>query len=701
MRSHVVRAVATGLALLALFGFWLFLAPTQLGGSSTYSTTSGISMQPMMHKGDLAVVRSQAHYRVGEVVLYQSPTLHRPVLHRIIVIQNGRYYFKGDNNNFVDPGFATRDELVGALWVHVPVAGRVVAWIGKPAHAALLSGIAVALLFLGGATATRRRRRRRVPVAAPAVEPVVRAPSPVAVQPAPADAAAERSHWWYLWSGAAIVPVALTVLVGLCVLAVGYSTPTSRPVARTGAYSETGTFFYSGKAVKPSPIYPSGVVKTGQPIFTTIVHSGTFGFTYRFRSQLPHHVSGTLAMTAEILQSSSSWKSLYTLAKPINFTGDTATNDAVVDLRGLYQLVDQLNKTSGSVGADYSVALRVIVKVNGTVGAKPLHETFAPTLPFSVTSAMVKLDVAATPMPTGATYAPPDSASAVHVALNPVQSGSVPGTGPNHLMVARYRLPVTSVRMLGFLILGLAFLIAGFHYLDVRRKGGLTKEELLAAHLRSHVVHVASLNPTHATSTLEVVDFATLGRLARFLERPILLEQSAEARTYAVDDGAERYVYRAPGVQPAPSAKPVHASVPSLAHAPGGRRRRRTALRAGGLVAILVVAVTLITSFTATTTVPSTRAGATSQARQISQLTPAGCSSLALTSLVVKSGTASNNTSNALIVGSVNKDTLTDTGHFNCIVGGAGKDVVTANSTDICIIGPTGGTNYKQCTTAN
>ncbi len=82
-------------------------APEQLGGSTLYTATVGDSMEPLFHKGDLAVFRRASSYRVGDIVLYQSPVLHRPVLHRILVIQDGHYYFKGDNNDFVDPGYAT------------------------------------------------------------------------------------------------------------------------------------------------------------------------------------------------------------------------------------------------------------------------------------------------------------------------------------------------------------------------------------------------------------------------------------------------------------------------------------------------------------------------------------------------------------------------------------------------------------------
>lgn len=155
------KGLARLLVLAALALWWVFFAPVQIGGSTLYSATVGTSMEPLFHKGDLAIVRRSSSYKVGDIVLYESPVLHRAVLHRILVIQNGHYYFKGDNNDFVDPGYATSNELLGKLWLHIPKAGRVLSWLGKPSHTAVLAGVAVAFLLLAGAPRGPRRRKGR------------------------------------------------------------------------------------------------------------------------------------------------------------------------------------------------------------------------------------------------------------------------------------------------------------------------------------------------------------------------------------------------------------------------------------------------------------------------------------------------------------------------------------------------------------
>jgi hypothetical protein len=113
------------------------------------------------------------------------------------------------------------------------------------------------------------------------------------------------------------------------------------------------------------------------------------------------------------------------------------------------------------------------------------------------------------------------------------------------------------------------------------------------------------------------------------------------------------------------------------------------AARVGAGIIVLLVTITLVTSFTASTNVPTSRVGTSAQARLTMQLAPAGCSSLNLTVLVEGSGSFSNGQSHALVLGTAGSDTITDTGTGNCIVGGGGTDSSTGTASDICITGPT------------
>jgi hypothetical protein len=123
------------------------------------------------------------------------------------------------------------------------------------------------------------------------------------------------------------------------------------------------------------------------------------------------------------------------------------------------------------------------------------------------------------------------------------------------------------------------------------------------------------------------------------------------------------------------------------------RRLRRPqhviAARVGAGIVVLLVTVTLVTSFTASTNVPTSRVGTSAQTRLIMQLAPAGCSSLSLTALVQGTGSFLNSQSHVLVLGTAGSNTITDSGTGNCIVGGGGTDSTTGTATDICITGPT------------
>lgn len=112
-------------------------------------------------------------------------------------------------------------------------------------------------------------------------------------------------------------------------------------------------------------------------------------------------------------------------------------------------------------------------------------------------------------------------------------------------------------------------------------------------------------------------------------------------------------------------------------------------LLCGAIVIFVGVVITLSATFTASNNVPQSSSGASKQPRQMSQLVPGGCTSLALVSLVAGSGTFSNRQSSMLILGSAGSDTITDTGGGSCIIAGGGANTVIGTTGDICISGPT------------
>jgi signal peptidase I len=143
-------AVSLLSALFVIGAAWWLVAPPALAGSTSFATIDGTSMLPNLHRDDLVALRESSSYRVGDVVAYRSALLQRIVLHRIVAIDNGLYTFKGDNNAFLDPEHPTEAQLVGKLFVRIPVAGRVVPIMHVPWIVGVLAALLVLTMGLGG-----------------------------------------------------------------------------------------------------------------------------------------------------------------------------------------------------------------------------------------------------------------------------------------------------------------------------------------------------------------------------------------------------------------------------------------------------------------------------------------------------------------------------------------------------------------------
>lgn len=148
-RLRPAAGIALTLAVLATA--WWLLAPPTFGGSTSFTNVDGSSMLPKLQRSDLVAVREAKSYKVGDVVAYRSPLIHRVVLHRIVRVRaDGHFVLRGDNNSYLDPDHPDRSQIVGKLWFHVPTAGRAVEALHVPWVVAAVAAILVLVLGLGG-----------------------------------------------------------------------------------------------------------------------------------------------------------------------------------------------------------------------------------------------------------------------------------------------------------------------------------------------------------------------------------------------------------------------------------------------------------------------------------------------------------------------------------------------------------------------
>jgi signal peptidase I len=519
MRTRLARKlVYGGLGLAVLACLWLYFAPVGLGGSTTYVVTDGTSMEPRFHTGDLAVVRAQGSYHVGEIVAYHSKAFHTIVLHRIIAIAGDRYVFKGDNNNFVDFEHPARSQLIGSLWLHIPGAGARLQSLGSPQLVGVLIGVAT-LLLCGTAFTTRRRRRRRRRAGAETNQPASRRTGRLDIGP--------------VVGVLAIGMIALLPFGALAALA--FTRPPTALLPFSVPYKQSGTLSYTADT-RPGPIYAGNRAVTGEPLFTHVVSSVALGFGYRFDTAASHSLTGKASLDATIA-SSSGWQTTFPLAPPTNFSGDHAQLNASLDLSSLLALVRRVQATT-AVSGSYTLTLIPYVSVSGDVDVLPLHAKFSPQMQFAVNQLEVQPAT-----PGGGSGAGAQSSTAQ---FEPTSSGSATGKRyqPNRLSLGMVRMSVESARriVVGGVAIVLCTMLLVLAFMRPRRTD--EAQAILARHSRS-IVEVDRVWQLPGTPVIDVADIDALVRIAEHYERTILFETAGESNAFWVTDESGQFRYAA------------------------------------------------------------------------------------------------------------------------------------------------------------
>jgi signal peptidase I len=509
--------MVTGLfAAAALVAAWMFFAPAQLGGGTSYAIIVGNSMEPKLHRGDLAVVRERSTYRVGDAVLYDSRELGSKVLHRIVRVEDGRFVLKGDNNSFLDAEHPTEEQIVGSLWVTAPAVGRATEWLREPLHSALLVGL-VTLIALGAGIGTgaalRRGAQHRKP--SPHVAPLPRAPRTIPEELKP------------LLIGLAVAAAACVALA-----VVSFGRPLNGTETVEAAYAHQGRFEYEARVARTAA-YPDGQVSTGEPVFQRLVPRLRVTFSYRLESELPVTTSGRIALDARI-SDGRGWERILPLAAERPFSDSGSTVSGVLDLERLQRITDEVRELTGSGQTAYTVAVLPRVDVAGRVGGEPVDATFAPALSFDVG------DLRLQPSLDGSEGVGP---------FAPREPGSGTRVAPAEISLGALSLSVANTRRISLLGIAALLLLGGLALAAGRRRpGGDEYERILARY--GHLLLPVSAHSGDWEHVIELADMEALARLAEHQGKLILHLAEANDRSYVVEDGSTVYRYRVHASQP-------------------------------------------------------------------------------------------------------------------------------------------------------
>ncbi len=516
LTRHTRRLLSGALALIALGLLWYYFAPVALGGSTTYVVTDGISMEPRFHTGDLALVRSQSSYHVGEIVAYNSKVYHTVVLHRIIARAGDRYVFKGDNNNFVDFEHPAASQLIGALWLHLPGWGTRLKSLSSPVLVGALVAFAV-LLLTGVSFARERHRRGRERRAA---EGTARPP-----QHAPRSTAGP--------TGELLAFALLALLPFLALGLLAFTRSSTAPVSFKVPYRQSATLSYSAEAT-PGPIYPDNQAVTGEPLFTRVVSLVDLRFAYRFHTAAAHSLAGEASLSATVA-STSGWQTTLQLGQPTRFRGDRALVTGTLDLTSLLALVHRVNTTTG-VGGTYTLTLVPHVRASGRLGNRPFSTAFSPPAQFTLGQGELQSSA-----PTGS------SSTTGQPAANPFApsaSGSVTGTRsqPRLLSFGIAQLSVATAReiVLGGIAIIVCILAAVLAFVRARVRD---ESSTIRARYGRMIVPVERVWQLPGVPVIDVADMDALAQIAAHYDRSILHETAEEGEAFWVTDESGQFRY--------------------------------------------------------------------------------------------------------------------------------------------------------------
>ena len=521
---RVARAAITGglAALLPLV--WYFIAPTQLGGHTAYVTTAGTSMEPLLHSGDLAIVRATPSYEVGDVIAYRNPQLGSIVLHRIVDLEGDRFVLKGDQNSWLDAYHPARDHVLGEMVLRVPGLGGRVHAAASPAGAVAMTSLASAVV-LG---ARRRVRRGR------AGSHAARREERAAEREARRDRTAKALPSHASQSGAIAAVLGAVGAVAIGVGAILYVLPPTVSVPRNVPYEHRGAFSYTG--VVPDvghPVYGGQAVETGDPVYLKLTNRIEVTFDYDLETDAVLASTGTVHMVARV-SDVNGWARTFEIAPPATFEGGAVHVTGTVDLQRLRAITAQLERVTGVQRDHYTVAVRPEVVISGSLAGRKLSETFDPELRFFLDAFQLQLE-------------PAGMAPLGEEAMDPLEpaSGSllsIPSTRPRTFGLFGFEMGLEPLRAacLAMVLVALAglFVVALGRFRSARRG----EAALIASRHGEWLVPVGSAS-SPLGRTVPVDSFESLIRLAQHYGHVVLHEQTDREHAYSVEENGVTYRY--------------------------------------------------------------------------------------------------------------------------------------------------------------
>jgi signal peptidase I len=554
-------ASTSALAALVLATVWLFW-PSALGGATTYVTTYGVSMQPDFSTGDLAILSPADSYSVGDVVAYHSESLNTVVMHRIVSADANGFVTQGDNNDWLDEGHLTEEDILGSLFIRIPQGGTALEALRSPGVFLPLVGVVVAVLGAVRKPPGRhhlRALRRRLPgLALPSrarASMPTRARAAALLPPARTASMPIRARARQVALGAAAVTLLAAAGCGV-LLAV----PPTQTDTRTLQVTEQGRFSYAGKAV-PGTTYPSGRIATGDTVWTALVSDLTVSFTNTVTGDGLADVTGTLQLDV-VVSAPDGWSAVLTSGPAAALEDGTATASVALDADAAAELLDRHYAEIGSAGGSATLTVTPAAATSGTVEGHSFTGGSLSGLAFTLDEMSLR----------------PVSTEPADLAPSVPTSVEVDEVVPRTLQVLALSVSIGLARTVAgaVLLLALMTLLAGTWIGRIGR--GDVADQFLVRHA-DRILPVASFSP--GPTVIDVSDAESLHRVAERFDTVVLHHAGEDEDVFAVRDVDATYRFVVPGMPGRRGMPPVPA--PARAPAPADATGPLLSAPIGGL----------------------------------------------------------------------------------------------------------------------
>ena len=500
---------------------WLLLfRPLDLGGPASYINVSGISMQPTLYDGDLAILQKRDTYLNGEIIAFIIDS--GIVIHRIVGGSASEGFLtQGDNKTGTDPWEPREEDILGRLWIKISGGGYIIEYFRQPTLLVAIGGFSLLLMIEDPIKKKKYTRRgRRMKLGKKTISKGLGVPN---------------------WTLSLLVLTALFTLAMVAFLVFSFLQPIERTNTIESSQFEHNAKFEYTIHTEPSTLYPSGVIESVDSIqanlenfsdmpfvFTNLARSLDLDFTYEFISEHTTDIVGELTSNLVIKAGENGWTQITPIGSSVQFTNSPVSSQISLDFSQIHSLIDSVEEETGFRPRAYEVSIVPSILLETKINGETHKDSYYPEFKLKINQTQITL--------------PPELKHTETMEI------MVEETRPNEIKIMGFTIPVTFARVMS--IVGLIICIGLFCLilLYLLLGPGLNEEALFHTRYRNMIVSVSDVNYENH-EFIQVASKYDLVRLAQRDGRVILHElQNDGSNLYFIPDGNVIYTSKSPRI---------------------------------------------------------------------------------------------------------------------------------------------------------